>query len=437
MDFKYKKYFLRYFGEELGPRVENAFVNGGIASVLGRGFPILALMICARLLDPDAFGKFMMIYGAIISFAMLTDAGLGTTVTKFTAQYKNLDTLRVSQIISLAQYISVFNIVILTSALILFGDEVARYILADGSLKQYLVISIVIILFNGLCSIQQAILYGLEDYRSVKKANFNTGLIILLSLPIGAMFFGVIGMLITLSIAKFVNVVVLLSATQSNFILLGIDRFGGIERNDFKTLIGFSFPTFLNSLLFGPVILFTMSIVAHHFDGHVQVGIYNAAYQWFSFVIFIPGVFTVGALPILSEQINRGNVERAEKLVKDKIKFILYLLSPVVIVLMLLSPFIMKLYGDGYEDSWKVLLVLMVAVLIALPQGLLGNYIISNDKVWRWFVSSIAWALTFISVTYILVDFGALGIAIGLLAAYISRAIFAIYFFKIIQRSSN
>ena len=435
MKFSYKEYFSKYFGSELGPRVENAFINGGIASALGRGFPILALMICARILNPEMFGKFMIIYGAIISFAMLTDAGLGTTATKFTAQYKNLDKLRVSQIISLAQYISIFNIVILITGLILFGDDIAHYILADESLERFLIVSILIVLFNGLCSIQQAILYGFEDYNSVKKANFITGFIILLCLPVGASLSSIQGMLVALAIAKFVNIVMLIIATQSNFQAMGINRFGNIDRADIGTLFGFSFPTFLNSILFGPVVLVAMSIVAHHFNGHEQVGIYNAAYQWFSFVIFIPGVFTVGALPILSEQINKGNVKQAEKLVKDKIKFILILLSPIVLFLMLMSPFIMKLYGDSYEDSWLVLLVLMIAVLVALPQGLMGNYIISNDKVWNWFVTSVAWALTFLSVTYYFVDYGALGIALGLVAAYLARMIAAIFFIKSIQRN--
>ena len=109
-----KRYFSKYFGEELGPRVKNAFINGGMASILGRGFPIVALMISAKILTAEQFGKFMLIYGAIISFSTLSEAGLGTTITKFTAQYKNSSIFRLSEILSTAQYISVLNILLVS-----------------------------------------------------------------------------------------------------------------------------------------------------------------------------------------------------------------------------------------------------------------------------------------------------------------------------------
>jgi O-antigen/teichoic acid export membrane protein len=167
-----------------------------------------------------------------------------------------------------------------------------------------------------------------------------------------------------------------------------------------------------------------MVIVAQGARGHTEIGMFSAANQWFPLLLFLPNLVVQSAFPILVERLSTGAVQDAWRLVEKKILYSTVGLAPIVFVIALLSPWIMRLYGAEYGAAWPVLVLVVVSAWVAAPQGTLGNMLMAHGLMWTWFSASLIWAGTLIAVVVTCRSHGALAIAAGHLAAYVARGIY-------------
>jgi O-antigen/teichoic acid export membrane protein len=206
---------------------------------------------------------------------------------------------------------------------------------------------------------------------------------------------------------------------------LGIIRRWTLPVSEIPVLWRFSLPAMLNSLLGGPATWCAISIIAHQTNGHAEVGVFNAANQWFSLLQFLPTIMTQVSFPILTERLNAGAANAAWKLFCGQILVTIGIVTVAVIVVILMSPFIMGFYGFQYADKWPILIAVAIASWFAAPQGPMGNLIIAHEMPWSWFVDSVLWAGCLIVVVCIFRSRGAIALAWGHVAAYAVRGLFA------------
>src|SRR5205085_3293401 len=92
----------------------------------------------------------------------------------------------------------------------------------------------------------------------------------------------------------------------------------------------------------------SLAIVAHQPNGHAEIGIFNAANQWFSLLLFLPTLMSQATFPILTERLNSGATAAAWRLFYGKLVVTMIGVTPVAVAVALSASFIMSFYGVEY-----------------------------------------------------------------------------------------
>lgn len=148
------------------------------------------------------------------------------------------------------------------------------------------------------------------------------------------------------------------------------------------------------------------------------MGAFNAANQWFMLLMFFPGILEQVTLPMLSEQLGRNDKEKALKLLSASIKINVVVVYPLVVMGIVLSPLIMALYGNDFQDEWPTLVLVLLTASILSIQTPVGVLLQAVGKMWPATATSVVWAITFLVATFSLAQFGAVGLASARAVAY-------------------
>jgi len=116
---------------------------------------------------------------------------------------------------------------------------------------------------------------------------------------------------------------------------------------------------------------------------------------------------------MLSNKLGKGDKENSKQILKLSLKMIAFSVFPLVIAGAILSPWIMQLYGDSFRGEWMVLVVALLTAGILSILSPVGDVIAASGRIWTGFVMNIGWASIFILISWLLLDFGALGLSIS------------------------
>ena len=114
---------------------------------------------------------------------------------------------------------------------------------------------------------------------------------------------------------------------------------------------------------------------------------------------------------------------------------ILLCIVPIVALLVLLSPWVARLYGPEFADGSAVFAVVSVAAAIMAPYGALTNYVIARQRMWARFAISLLWIVILLAGAALLVAWGAIGIACATLIAYTAQVVVTYLYARPLVRS--
>ena len=183
---------------------------------------------------------------------------------------------------------------------------------------------------------------------------------------------------------------------------------------ELNVLWRFSVPAMLGGALVGPVNWACSALLVNRPNGYGEMGVFNAANQWYMAIMFLPGVFGQILLPVPSERYGADDHSRSAKVVKLAIGAIALTVMPFVIGLSLLSPFVMGLYGAGFREGWPTLVVVVVTAGLLAIQTPLGPVIDASGRMWTRFVMNLGWAAASLVLTARLISLGSVGVAAAL-----------------------
>lgn len=423
----------RFRSSEMGMRLSSALLWGGISTILGRGLPLLAMILTARILGPLKFGKLTLLYSTALTFEVFVSAGLAVTCTKFVADLHRKDPAHTSQIIRLAYIIATVTAVLIGGFIVSFAPKFASDVLAAPDLTDELYWCAVLVAVLAHSSVRQGVLVGLEAFRTVASIELVGGFAILVLVPLGGTINGVKGAFIAMILGYGLRLVFQHFAVAQKTSKWEILPRWDISKIELSGLLRFGFPAMLNSLLWGPVTWCALAIIANQPNGHAEIGIFNAANQWFSLILFLPSIFTQVAFPILTERVNAGETSTAQKLFYAEIIVTLGIVSLAGLIVALLSQYIMGFYGVEYADKWTILVYVAIAACISAPQGAMGNFLMAHARPWSWFFASLVWAGCLIFVVATFRHYGAFALAWGHMTAYAVRGLYAVLFINKIR----
>jgi O-antigen/teichoic acid export membrane protein len=400
---------------------------GMIGTISTRIITVVLSFLLARILGKELFGE----YGIINTTASMVNSfaglGIGVTVTRYIASLKNTNPERAGRIIALSSIVTWCSAIIYGSLLFLFAPWLAEKTLAAPHLGKLLQISSITIAFSVINSVQTSTLTGVEAFKSSSILSTVTGILQSLLVVIFAYLFGIKGAITALAASSFIIVLFYYFVSRSKLKQLSIKIDYKNAWREKKVLIKYSLPAFLSTITMGPTIWASNAFLANAPNGYGQLGIYNAAMQWDTFLRFFPALISTAVLPVMSDLFGKGDKKGSLNLMWKMMKITAFIVIPIAIIISFCSPLLIKLYGKSFEGGhWAIVLVVFTTVFSTISAHL-GTYIVASGKMWIGFAINVGWAAVFILLSYLLVKWGAEGLAGARLLAYILHFIWSLY----------
>jgi O-antigen/teichoic acid export membrane protein len=259
------------------------------------------------------------------------------------------------------------------------------------------------------------ILTGYEAFRTLARVMLVRAVVNLAASVVGAYFYGLIGVVGALILTNLVTVTLHRRALNGIFARTGVSIRYALDRAILRPLWEFSFPTFLSGALTMLSLWGLNALLVNQPDGYSQMGLFNAANQWRALGIFIPAVFGPALLSIQSSFYASKNSASYHRSVTGNLLVQSAVAALVAVLLAVLAPYLMRLYGSQFHDATIVLVLLALGWFLLTPNSILWIAAISRHYVW--------WGLLFNAIGIVFLFFfarlfignGARGIALALL----------------------
>lgn len=350
---------------------------------------------------------------------MVAGFGLGATATRFVAQHSKSDPERAGRIIALVSRSSWVLIISVGLIIALGASYIAREVLRADHLRTALVWGTLLMVAMAIRGVQSGILAGVERFDLIAKLNVLEGIASLVGLVSLAWFFGIEGGLIGLALGVLTTWFAGRFALQRTFraLCVNITPLGCWQ--EVEILTKYSLPSFLASAVTTPVLWYCMTLVATRPDGYDDLALYNAAYQWHGPMIFLPMILLSVSTPVLVQQWEQGAFQHFRKVFLWNAVFMIGISAIPAVLIALLSPWIMGLYGDGFREGWILLILMVSAAPIHALAKMSSTALLGMNRAWSVFGFNLIWGVVMLIFALILTPtWGAKGLGAAFLAAY-------------------
>jgi len=425
----------RYGDSSLYSRLAKGAFWSLAGTVISRGLALLSSIVIARVLGKFEFGELGVIQSTIGMFSVFAGLGMGLTATKYIAEFRKTDAARAGRIIGLSSLVSWGSGGIMSLCLAISSPWLATHTLGAPGLSKPLMMSSLLLLLGSINGAQSGVFAGFEAFKRLAQINSVSGLATFIFMIVGVSLGGVDGAVIGLVLSQafncFLNFLGLRKEARDSRVPLG---YKDCQR-EWNVLWKFSLPAVLSGLMIGPVNWICNAILVNQPDGYAQMGIFNAANQWFWVLLFLPSILGQAALPLLSEKHALNDVGETRRILYFSVKLNGLVTLPLVLFGSFASYHIMSFYGRDFADAWPTLvLVLVTAGIIAILTPV-GQVLAASGRMWLQGAMNLGWAFCFVLCTWLLIEWGSLGIATARLIAYSVSSIWTFGFvFLVIKK---
>lgn len=425
------------FARRLAARIEASNLARRVAhgtfwtltgTALSRALALAASVVTARILGKERYGEFGVLTSTIMTFQAFASFGLGMTATKFVAELRGKDPARAGRILALSTVVSAWTGLLATALLWAFAPWVATHTVDAPQLAGPLRIASLGLIFMTLGGAQVGALSGLEAFRTMTRLNLWSGLIGVPVAVAGVWFWGLPGAVwatvVTAAVQWALTHVALRAHARDHGIRIGLAGWSQERR----ILWTYSLPALVQGVMVTPVTWAASAILVNRPGGYPEMGVLNAANQWYGAVLFLPSALGGAILPVLSERVGQGDAPGARKVLWAAMAMNTAVMIPIVAAASAVSPWIMGMYGPGFASAWPTLVaVLLTAGLVAIMNPV-GNVLAASGRLWLGFAMNSGWAVVFLGATLALVGWGALGVAGARLLGYVVHAVWTVWF---------
>ena len=407
----------------LGYRLAKGVFWSMAGAVISRSLGIISSIVVARTLGKVGFGELGIIHSTVMMFQLFAGFGLGLTATKYVAEYRSTDPQKAGRIIAMAWMVSAVTGSICAIAMFIFAPWLAAHTLAAPHLSGLLRITGIALFITALNAAQNGALSGFEAFKTIATRNLIGGLFSFPIMITGVLLAGLKGAVWATVISCAANWFICHLAVRREARRFNVPlSFSGCLQ-ELPLLWRFSLPAVLGGVMVTPVNWVCNALLVNQPDGYEEMGIFSAANQWYIMLLFLPGLLGGVVLPVLSERLGQKETKQSLKTMVLAIKVNALLVLPLVLIASIASPYIMSLYGDGFRSGWPTLVVILLMTGIISVQTPVGEIIAASGKMWIGLFMNLGWAIVYLTCTYYMVHWGALGLAIAKTISYISLLI--------------
>jgi len=430
----FREWLMPLVASDTRRRIVKGAFWGGMASFTTRCVALAVSFLLARLVGKERFGEYGMINNTAVTIGGLAGFGIGMTVVKYVAELKNKDKERIGRIIALSTVVTSISAVAYLVLFVTFAPWIAIKTLAAPHLAPMLQISSIAVALGIVNSVQVSSLTGCEAFKMLSTINIINSIVQSVLVLLGAWLWGIKGAVWMFSVTAVIVVCVTRCGVSREWKRLGITVRWKNFFQEWKVLLHFSLPTFLAGISVGPIVWGCSALLANQENGYDELGIYNAANQWQTAIQFLPGLIGVAFLPILTERFGNGKGKEGIGFMLKMMKLVGIIVFPLVIIISMLSPLIMRGYGETFVNGYKTLVIAVVTAGLLAVMTPVGQVIAASGKMWIGFWMNVGWGLCMLGFTWLFVRWGAEGVAGARLLAYLIHAMWTFGFVVYINR---
>jgi O-antigen/teichoic acid export membrane protein len=407
---------------DLARRLAADSVWAAIDSLGSRGLALLAMTLAARMLGASDFGELAAVLGtATLLAGLLADSMRYTAATQIAGLTGSERAAR-SGIVTVVVWTTVFAAGACSVAMSLGASLLARDVLAASSLAVALRVAAIFLFFESLGGLQQGILTGFRQFRTLAW----TGLIRGALLPLLVLLVGHRGNLSVLwafvisgAIAVVIRGIAIAITLQSRQLTV----FAPISRAELAVLWRTSLPGLMVSLITVPISWLGMVLLVHAPHGYAEMGVLGAANQWFSVLLFIPGILSTVTLPLLSERFASGEAASLHRALRLAMRASVIAAVPPALLVAAASPWLMAFYGPDFAHGWPTLALVALAAAASATLNMLLNLLAATGRMFHVLASQLLWAAAYLASAYGLLQLslGATAIAAAMLIGSLCR----------------
>jgi O-antigen/teichoic acid export membrane protein len=429
-----KPHWKRLEASPLGYRLAKGAFWSLAGAVISRALGLVSSILVARMLGKVGFGELGIIQSSVGMFGTFAGFGLGLTATKHVAEFCAKDPVRAGRIITLSSVVSWTTGGMMSVLLFVLAPWLATHTLAAPHLGGLLRVGSLLLLLGAINGAQTGALAGFEAFKRIALINLIAGIAAFPLMVGGTCWRGLEGALLGLIASQALNCLLNFHGLHAEARHAGVPLVLKGSNREWNILWRFSLPALLSGVMVGPVYWLCNTVLVNQPGGYGQMGLFNAANQWFGALLFLPGILGQAALPVLSERLGENDALRSTKVLSFYIKLNAVTVIPLVGLGCLASPLIMSSYGPGFGEAWPTLMIVLVTAGLLSVQTPVGQTIAASGRMWLGSAMNLGWATCFVLVTWLLVRWGALGLATARLVAYAVHAVwtfaFAAYLLK-------
>jgi O-antigen/teichoic acid export membrane protein len=410
-----------------------------LGSLLGQGVVALGSIVVARLLGKDGFGQYGILQSTIGMFSVFAGLSMGYVASKHVAESMVTEKEKTGRVIGLSVLVAGVAGALIALAVALGAGPFARHFLGGEELAGALRIAAPILLFGAVTGVQRGVLAGLEEFRAQNILVTVVAVVTVVLTTIGAYLAGLSGAMWGAMLGSALSLLGLTVLYRRALGRAGIPvHFRGTwqERRVLWTL---AIPALLNGIMVAPVVWITNAILVNSPGGYGEMGLFNAANQWRTMLMYVPSIVLTPLLPIMTQLHATGEYHQLRRVLTRTLGLSVGAVCVLALGLALFAGTIMRLYGTGFESGVDVFyLVMLVAVLLSAGM-VVGGLLSSTGAMWTGFLFNSVWAATMIATAMIAVPrAGALGLALAYAVAYlIHTTIQFLYFWMYVRTTAG
>lgn len=400
-----------------------------IGNAVSRILMIVSTIIMVKLLGDTVYSKYAVLYNGLLGVQVFLTLGLNAVLIKRIAAGEDI-------LFTVTKIVKIIFLVSLIFFLLFFTLIKNNWVYSLSYFKEVGFFSIIfsaisIVFFSILVSV----LYGKEEKNKIAKLNIFNSVLILFFLvyfsikqDLNLIFIG-LGLANSISIILFVlfhkNIFMNKIELKNNYI---------IEDDKKGRLIDYirqGFPIFLSALLVTPIVGIIYTLMHSNGLGE-KIAIFSVAMQWYSIIIFIPGV--LANLLLVEFSRNETILTLAYYFKRIFLNFTITVVVSIFVYILLL--FVLPIYGAEYKSNISVFLVFILVALVNSFNTVAGQFFISVNKQIFGFYFNIVWAILLLTLVFLALSngYGILGVSLSFLISYIFHAfnqnLYIYYFLK-------
>lgn len=398
----------------------------GIASIVGRGCVVLAGIFVARKFGAEAFALFVFVHVTATSTSNIAMLGMMNGLPRFIAQMQ------------IDKTVAAFSRAILALAVVLFGLSFAVIALAlvpsetlglpePGRKGILLTLCVTIGLNNLLIGANN----GLEKFNRVAVGTFVMGAVLISGVAVAVKIDTQEILLLAYVIATLLSVLILLTLPISTF----RDRLANqplqLTRSDVRAVFEYVGPMFMATILTNTGLWLAGRSLLGPANGTQAFAEFALGLQWFGLAQIASNVVAKAVLPRLTQSFHFADEKSRSETIRIAVGVSIGGALVVMLVVLLLHPLILSLYGADLENTRLPLILFVVAAVVASPVSTIITAFIAAARYKAVLLSTMAWWGVLVGTSYIMDGKSVVYVVGGVIGAYIAQiTVLRIYKFK-------